>query len=277
MRNEMVSEAQKILDLFEFGHYEPEEGVVMDVSMKEAREGTYVLDGVIEKAAGARARRRSMLSVTTSEALPLIAESVEQKGLTPVIGVLNFASGTRPGGGFLTGAVAQEEDLCRTSGLYLTLTKPVVVTQFYERHKFNDGRGLSSDRIVVSPFVPFFRPAVDAPWYGSEGAYPKVIRATVFSAAAPNLNAGESHSAEFLRELFVRRWGRILCAAERERITHLVLGAWGCGVFGNDPALVGGALGEALDEGGFSGEVILAIPPKPGTDDVFGRAASFRD
>ena len=42
-----------------------------------------------------------------------------QHGLRPL--ALNFANGIHPGGGFLDGAKAQEEVLCRSSALYLTL------------------------------------------------------------------------------------------------------------------------------------------------------------
>src|SRR5215831_3484861 len=42
-----------------------------------------------------------------------------ERGLQPL--ALNFANGVHPGGGFLRGARAQEEVLCRSSALYQTL------------------------------------------------------------------------------------------------------------------------------------------------------------
>ena len=73
-----------------------------------------------------------------------------ERGLRPL--ALNFANGIHPGGGFLGGARAQEEVLCRSSALYQTL----VDDPMYEEHR---KRPLpdSTDWAIYSPDVPVFR------------------------------------------------------------------------------------------------------------------------
>src|SRR5215510_9005821 len=72
-----------------------------------------------------------------------------ERGLRPL--ALNFANGIQPGGGFLGGARAQEEALCRSSALYPTL----VGDPMYAEHR---KRPLpdSTDWVIYSPDVPVF-------------------------------------------------------------------------------------------------------------------------
>lgn len=141
-----------------------------------------------------------------------------QQGENPL--ALNFANGIHPGGGFLNGSRAQEENLCRSSGLYAALQGD----KMYEVHK-QRSEADSTDWIIYSPDVPVFRSddgrELEQPWPLS-----------FFTCAAPVAYAiGLSRA----RKLLKQRIQRVLAAAEAYGFRSLVLGAWGCGAFGNDP------------------------------------------
>ena len=169
---------------------------------------------------------------------------LHENGSDPL--ALNFANGVHPGGGFLVGARAQEEVLCRSSALYRTLQNDPM----YEAHS---QRPLpdSTDWSILSPDVPVFRRddgmELDHPWLLS-----------FITCAAPYAPViGQSVS----RDLLQQRILRILAVARAYGYTSLVLGAWGCGAFGNDPYLTAEDFRMAL-ENEFSGtflEIVFAI------------------
>lgn len=51
------------------------------------------------------------------------------------VAVHNFASASNPGGGVVNGSGAQEECLCRCSGLYFSLNVPEMWNSFYAPHR----------------------------------------------------------------------------------------------------------------------------------------------
>jgi len=158
------------------------------------------------------------------------------------VGVLNFASARHPGGGFLGGSQAQEESLARSSGLY------PCIAQFTEMYQHNAHlNGLYSDYAIYSPGVPVLRH--DA---GDWLAVPYQI--DVVTAPAVNAGALRRNAPELLTELeptMRRRIRRVLALAAHHGCEALVLGAWGCGVFANDPAQVARLFAEALAEPGL--------------------------
>lgn len=160
------------------------------------------------------------------------------------IGVLNFASARHPGGGFERGAQAQEEALARSSALHASLVSPAAAP-FY-RHASGETSSLYTDRVILSPDCPVFRDA-DGRLLGSP------MPATFLTCAAPNasaLQANEPERMPQLRETFVRRAAGVLTVAAQADCDALVLGAWGCGVFGNDPELVAAVFACHLRSGG---------------------------
>ncbi|MGA4838324.1 TIGR02452 family protein [Streptomyces sp. G45] len=160
------------------------------------------------------------------------------------VAVLNFASARNPGGGFLNGAQAQEEALCRASALYACLTE---ARGFYDHHRA-DRDPLYSDRVIHTPAVPVFR--------DDRGALLDAPFATGFlTSAAPNAGVVRRRSpdrAVALPAALARRAARVLETAAACGYDRLVLGAWGCGVFQNDPAQVAAAFHTQL-HGRFAG------------------------
>jgi uncharacterized protein (TIGR02452 family) len=153
---------------------------------------------------------------------------------------LNFASARHPGGGFLSGARAQEESLARSSGLYASLIR------MREMYDYNRGRAtcLYSDYMIFSPRVPVFR---DENWTLLETPFP----ASFITAPAVNAGAVHSHERVQIEPIMRRRTEKVLRLAYRERQRTLVLGAWGCGVFRNDPAMVADHFAGLLRPGGL--------------------------
>lgn len=171
------------------------------------------------------------------------------------VAVLNFASARNPGGGYLNGAQAQEEAVCRASALYTTLLR---APEYYAHHRA-ERDAFYTDRVILSPAVPVFRDdrgaLLDEPF-------------TVGFLTSPAPNAGvirrqTPQLASRVPAALASRAERVLETAVAGGYRRLVLGAWGCGVFQNDPAEVAGAFRTLLTgEGRFAGhfdEIVFAI------------------
>ena len=162
-------------------------------------------------------------------------------GSAPVA-VLNFASAKNPGGGFLNGSQAQEESLARSSALYASLLR---APDFYARHRASPSL-LYSDATILSPGGPVFR--------DDEGALLDALQTVAFlTSPAPNAGAAANTRPEELPQVpatLRRRSELVLALAATYGYRRLVLGAWGCGVFRNDPALVAESLAAHLRLGG---------------------------
>lgn len=228
------------------GYYETEDGrkVVWREAVQAARaaKASIAPDAVLppnERFAFAETR----IQVTNETTLGAARRLVD-KELRPL--ALNFANGIHPGGGFLSGARAQEETLCRSSALYLTLIDDPMYAAHQQRPLPD-----STDWAIYSPDVPVFRTdngkALDRPWLLS-----------FLTCAAPYAPAiGQPQAGDLLQQ----RIRRVLAIAHAFGYTTLVLGAWGCGAFGNDPRRTALDFRQALERdfrGAFA-EVIFAI------------------
>ncbi|KAI0138887.1 hypothetical protein GGR57DRAFT_46571 [Xylariaceae sp. FL1272] len=170
--------------------------------------------------------------------------------------VLNLASDKKPGGGWLSGASAQEEAICYRSSLAMSLpnsyypwtsteavyTPDVVVM----RSSMGSGHALLTPQtppdqlpvVSVISVAAIRRPETRYPSAGS-------------GLAAPRDTAIFKHPAD--RDLTKQKMRAVLRLAVRERHELLVLGAMGCGAFKNPPRDVASCWSEVLSEHEFSG------------------------
>jgi len=151
---------------------------------------------------------------------------------------LNFAAATTPGGGFLTGARAQEEYLARSSGLHACLEDRAMYAA--SRARLDP---FYADWVIHSPDVPVFRDDTGAfleePW-----------PCGILTSPAVQANGVRKYCPEREGEIEAAMRSRVRCvmaAASAHGARALVLGAWGCGAFGNDTPTIAGLFREELD------------------------------
>lgn len=204
------------------------------------------------ESAGDRAGQVTVCRARTAEAALRLAGAYPGRK----IAMLNFASATQPGGGVLNGSSAQEESLCRVSSLYPTLIQPSVAAAYYAVNKAAKDV-LHTDACIYSPGVVICKTDTSQPERLPQEAWCVV---DVISCAAPNLrerpsNRHNPESGEAIRmqpeallRLHEQRARQILAVAASAGVEVLVLGAFGCGAFCNDPAVVAQAYANVLAE-----------------------------
>ncbi|EIN09773.1 hypothetical protein PUNSTDRAFT_86234 [Punctularia strigosozonata HHB-11173 SS5] len=174
-----------------------------------------------------------------------------------------MANHKQPGGGFLTGAGAQEEAMCRRSTLFLHLTQ----TQGTLGKMYPFPKHVSA---IWTPGVRVFRDE-GAAHYNVWPDHQRFDVAVITAAAVQNPPLDRT-GQEFKYVADVQRtrvkMAQILRIAKAQGITHLVLGAFGCGAFGNPPPAIAKLWWEALfqpDVRGAFTEVWFAVIDKSGS------------
>ena len=143
--------------------------------------------------------------------------------------ILNFASATKPGGGFMNGAQAQEEHCARSSSLYSSLSSEKV-KEFYTYHKQHNNPSYS-DYMIYSPNVVVFRNE-------NEELVENYYLVDFISSPAPNLSGNKNTKSKDIYEILVRRIDKILNICSHKTHETIILGSWGCGVFKNDIQII---------------------------------------
>jgi uncharacterized protein (TIGR02452 family) len=245
---ELGRETEQILRA---GRYTTATGKVVEIRdlLQRAVEGTCAYPPDQPLPTIQRGEKSTFIAVANETTLVAARRLVEQ-GLRVV--ALNFAAATHPGGGFLSGARAQEESLARSSGLYACL----VGNPMYDFHR-TLGDSMYTSYAIYSPDIPVIRTdegtLLEEPWLCS-----------FITAAAVNakkvLEREPSRRPE-IRPAMRERVHRVLTMAALHGHDTLVLGAWGCGAFGNDGQEIAELFQEALVDR-FSGvfeSVVFAI------------------
>ena len=253
-RSDCARQGREILELLERGAYTTPSGKTVEVgdAVRRAVDATieYRPNDTISRGETARRWASTRISVVNGTSLAS-ARAMAARGASPL--VLNFASAKNPGGGFLNGARAQEESLARSSALYACLKD----REMYAHHR-SSSDAMYSSWMIWSPDVPVVRD--DESGTLLEEPY----SCAFLTAPAPNAKVvleRDPARADEVDRVMRARVARSLAIARKHGHTHLVLGAWGCGVFGNDPEVVADAY--ASEPGGaFAGafeEVVFAV------------------
>lgn len=208
-----------------------------------------------------KGRHSPIISFSTMSTADALLHFARQRGA--VVCGLNFANGETAGGGYKNGSTAQEEDLCRrVPTLYSTLfqaTKdglypfgPPTCWSGCKPEKYADV--LYTSNLVVAR-------------EGEQGGFAllpeyRQARVSLVSAAAPNVKFKSEVSNP---DLIYRAIQSIFIAPVmvEPHVNTLVLGAWGCGAFGGDPAQISDLFAQALvcdNLGQPYREVHFAIP-----------------
>ncbi len=231
--------ARETLEILERGGYTSPSGneIRVDDSLRFARENSVLytpeMYGDVFKRRDAlpRDERELKFEVVNETTLAAARVRVETDPQLDIL-CLNFASAKNPGGGFLGGSRAQEESLARSSGLYPCINQ---MQTMYETN-----RGLRSclytDHMIYSPQVPVIR--------DDEGVLLDESYCVSF-LTSPAVNAGavrknDPKNNDKIAPTMISRIEKLLSVAAIYGHDCLVLGAWGCGVFKNDPVDVAG-------------------------------------
>jgi uncharacterized protein (TIGR02452 family) len=250
-RDRAAELGQETVRILEAGSYRSPAGKVVDLRdlLRRAVAGTrsYPPDqGVPAPQPGNRSTQFEVTNETTLSAARRLADEGQR------FAALNFASAKHPGGGFLTGSRAQEESLARSSGLYACLAGKAMYT-------FHTSRAdpLYTAYAIYSPDVPVFRTddgqLLEEPWLCS------FLTCAAVNARAV-LQRNPSRRPE-IRQAMAERIDRVLALLALHDHPTLLLGAWGCGAFGNDTEEIANLFRAALT-GPYAGvfdRVVFAI------------------
>ena len=251
-RSKRAQTARETLEILESGGYATRDGRTVSIgeSLADARTRSVLFtpaghDDVSRRCdpilRGFVDRPPVLFEVVNATTLQAARELLREDPSTRVM-ALNFASAKNPGGGFLNGSQAQEESLARASGLYACIAP---LQEYYEANR-RSWSCLYTDHMIYSPDVPVFRDDDDVLL---DEPYP------VSFVTAPAVNAGVVRSREPQNvgriQLVMRaRVESVLNIAVANGHESVVLGAWGCGVFRNDPAQIAEVFARQLQEDG---------------------------
>ncbi len=184
--------------------------------------------------------------------------------------VHNFASSKTPGGGVVKGSSAQEECLCRISSLYFCISIQDMWDRFYNTHR-NNLDNIHNGDCIYTPGVTVIKTDDNTPKLMAENDWYQV---DVITLAAPKIGGGARPGErprmikdKELLKIHEKRMRRFFDIARSKGEEVLILGAFGCGAYGNKPEIVAQAMKKVVEEYRYDFETIeFAVYCRPGDD-----------
>jgi len=234
-RSHRTSIAKQTLEIIEQGYYTTDAG--HRVSIKQEVESSVALAKCYTPSDFETLSDQLVLDTTENQTLfnltnttTLVEAGNLLKKQNGDVTCLNFASAKNPGGGFLNGSQAQEESLARSSTLYPTLLKNEI---YYTANRQNRS-SLYTDHMIYSPQVLVIR--TDEGELLEQPLEISVVTAPAVNAGAVKNN--EPDNVKYIEPIMLQRMENLLKLCIHEKCENLVLGAWGCGVFMNNPQVI---------------------------------------
>ena len=258
MRRDNLAMIQETLDILEKGTYQIEgKTIPLKLSRTQMEEVRVFLPEDVRRISRARdfehvhASGRCETSCENVDSFSLarkrmkeLSADPEQKGTNPVL-VLNLANPVHPGGGVRRGAKAQEEDLCRSSSLLVSLEGAKAGAYYAYNRSLHTHMG--SHAVMIHPQVEIIRDE-------NGQLLPETVVVAVMTCAAPMLRYGmEGMTQKEYEAMVYDRITGMLKVAAYLGYRHLILGAFGCGAFANDARVVSDLFCRALKEFDFDG------------------------
>ncbi len=243
-REKQKNIAEHTLKMLEQGAYTNAAGecILLETAQRHAENGTRLYRPedaqMILAQKFAQQERATIFELSEETTLDAARRLMLEENIENLV-LLNFASAKNAGGGFLGGSQAQEESIARASGLYPCLLR---APDYYAANRAERSM-LYTDHIIYSPLVPVFKDelgnAMDTP------IFPSII-----TAPAANKGAMRQHqqALDTIEGVMLRRIELVLRIALMQGQDTIILGAWGCGVFQNDPQEIARYFAQVLRE-----------------------------
>ena len=180
------------------------------------------------------------------------------------VAILNFADAMKFGGWVENGAQTQEENICRCTNIYPILGSRNSEIEYYAPNTEDVKNRLRTnrDKLVSEIYTDRIIYARDVTVFKDDTTYDSVEprKFDVITCPAPKARLSPSEAVG----IYVKRISQILLSAIKNDAECIVLGAWGCGAFAQNPELVACAFAVALNTySGYFKKVVFAIKPTP--------------
>ena len=229
LREQLKQIAQETLKIQQQGFYVAPSGNSVDISnaQKLSEEKSYLISPdegrKLSSVIKIDITKRAIIEVRNVSTISAI---IDKARYGSSVAVLNFASARNPGGGFLKGSMSQEEALAYSSGLYNSQIRHM---EYYESNKKCKSM-MYTDNAIYSPDVVFFRNA-------DLDLLEKPVTASVLTLPAVNMKQVITKGEDIneANKVMKYRMRLVLSIFAKNKNKVIILGAYGCGVFGNDP------------------------------------------
>ena len=248
MREKNVFEVEVFKDTREQSH-----GKYKNYTRQLTKRGTTVYDFLIDNVDFVP-NERMKIAVKPMGTVEAGRQLVKKTGETTA--VLNFADALVPGGLVLSGATTQEENLCRCSNLYESLLTEVAHQRYYNENI--KGFGINGRKVGDSIYLDNLIYSRDVLFFKDDVTYNKVKPYVMDVITCPSPSC-IIKPRELEYRIIKQRTEQIIKSAILSGVHNLVLGAWGCGAFMQDPVVVSECFKATLKEYPAFSRVVFAI------------------